>query len=110
MDCVEYLTHENPKEEAKGKYLYPDSAVRANFDFHAELTVRAERKAKYGCAADRMMPVKEMEIHVLQDGWSVRQSVLSPPLVYVDVRAKLFKLCLVITLPTSRQQAYWMVN
>lgn len=79
MDCVEYLTHENPKEEAKGKYLYPDSAVRANFDFHAELTVRAERKAKYGCAADRMMPVKEMEIHVLQDGWSVRQSVLSPP-------------------------------
>lgn len=94
MDCVEYLTHENPKEKAKGKYLYPDSAVRANFDFHAEMTIRAERKAKYGSAADRMMPVKEMEIHVLQDGWPVRQSRAIAPLVYVDVRDKLFKLCL----------------
>ena len=109
MDCVEYLTRENPKEEAKGKYLYPDSAVRANFDFHAELTVRAERKAKYGSAADRMMPVKEMEIHVLQDGWSVRQSRAIAPW-YMWTCETSFSRFVLITLPTSLQQAYWMVN
>lgn len=92
MDCVEYLTHESEREQAKGKHLYPDSSVRANFDFRAELTVRAERRAKYGSAADRMTPAKEMEMHVLQDGWSVRECRAIDPLVYVDARDKLFKL------------------
>lgn len=32
-DCCEYLTHENPKEQEKGKYLYNDSEIRANFNF-----------------------------------------------------------------------------
>ena len=32
-DCCEYLTHENPKEQEKGKHLYNDSEIRANFNF-----------------------------------------------------------------------------
>lgn len=32
-DCCEYLTHENAKEQEKGKHLYDDSEIRANFNF-----------------------------------------------------------------------------
>lgn len=54
LDCVEYLTHENPKEcgpvEAggNGKHRYADEEVFANFDFRAELDKRLVNKAKYG--------------------------------------------------------------
>ncbi len=92
MDCVEYLTHESEKEQAKGKYLYPDDAIHANFDFRAELTVRAARRERYGSAADRMTPAKELQMHVLEDGWSVKRCSEEDPLTYVDVRDKLFKL------------------
>lgn len=48
LDCVEYLTHEDDKQQDYGKVLYPDERVTANFDFRTELKKRAERKAKYG--------------------------------------------------------------
>ncbi len=67
LDCVEYLTHESEKEQAKGKHLYSDDEVHANFDFRAELIVRNERRAKYGPAADGLTPAKEMKLRVLKE-------------------------------------------
>lgn len=37
LDFVEYLTHEHPNQQAKGKHLYPDEEVHANFDWRPEL-------------------------------------------------------------------------
>lgn len=33
LDLVEYLTHENSNQQSKGKHLYEDDAVQANFDW-----------------------------------------------------------------------------
>lgn len=92
LDCVEYLTHESEKEQAKGKHLYSDDEVHANFDFRAELIVRNERRAKYGPAADRLTPAKEMKLRVLKEGWSVRRCRDEDPLTYIEVRDQLPKL------------------
>jgi hypothetical protein len=32
-DCCEYLTHETPSEQEKGKYRYSDEEVKSNFNF-----------------------------------------------------------------------------
>lgn len=37
LDLVEYLTHENPNQQAKGKHLYADEEVHANFEWREEL-------------------------------------------------------------------------
>lgn len=47
MDCCEYLTHENEKQQALGKFLYPDDEVKSNFDFRIMLTMFKSRQAKY---------------------------------------------------------------
>ena len=57
LDKVAYLTHESEKEQAKGKALYDDDEVIANFDWRKELIEREENKLKYGgdlCPKDRM--------------------------------------------------------
>lgn len=48
LDCVEYLTHEDDKQQDEGKYLYPDEEVKANFNFRKELIERKEKLLKYG--------------------------------------------------------------
>ena len=48
LDCVQYLTHEDEKQQKKGKHLYLDEEVKASFDFRQELTTRAEKKIRYG--------------------------------------------------------------
>lgn len=48
LDCVEYLTHEEAKQQELGKTLYSDNEIISNFDFREELTKRAERRLRYG--------------------------------------------------------------
>lgn len=48
LDCVEYLTHEDEKQQALGKHLYGDDEMHANFDFRKELQERADKMLKYG--------------------------------------------------------------
>lgn len=40
---LRYLTHEAPSEQAKGKYRYDDSEVRANFDWRAVIDAHFSR-------------------------------------------------------------------
>lgn len=51
-DCCEYLTHENPKEQEKGKHLYNDSEIRTNFNFreliNKTVTVRMNSELRGG--------------------------------------------------------------
>ena len=50
LDCVQYLTHEDQKQQDLGKYRYPDEEVKAspNFDFRKKLDERLRNIEKYG--------------------------------------------------------------
>lgn len=89
IDKVEYLTHEHESQQSLGKYLYPDSEVRANFDFRAAINNRTALRLKYGKQADSMKPDMVMMMHVLQDGWSLAECENDDPITYARVRAKL---------------------
>lgn len=43
-DCCEYLTHENERQQEKGKYLYSDEEIKANFDFRALINETIEKR------------------------------------------------------------------
>ena len=81
LDCVQYLTHEQEKQQQLGKRLYEDNAVQSNFDFRAELDKRAENRAKYG----RDLSLKErLRTEVLLHGLTLRQLVIKYPEAYVE--------------------------
>ena len=81
LDCVEYLTHEDDKQQALGKRLYDDEEVQSNFDFRDELNKRAERKAKYG----RDLSEKDMiRNEVLFNGLTLREVAEKWPLIYQE--------------------------
>ena len=89
IDCCEYLTHENEKQQALGKFLYPDSDIKANFDFRTEINNRNANRLKYGKNADKMTDGDILQLHVMQDGWSMRKCRQEDPLAYIKVRNKL---------------------
>lgn len=47
LDCVEYLTHESPKEQQQKKTLYSDDKVVANFDWREALDARKDTGEDY---------------------------------------------------------------
>lgn len=47
LDCVEYLTHESPKEQQQGKTLYNDDEVVANFNWREALDARKDTGEDY---------------------------------------------------------------
>lgn len=79
LNCVQYLTHEQEKQQMLGKRLYADEKVKANFEFRAELDKRAENKAKYG----RDLNLKErLRTEVLLHGMTLRQVIDKYPYEY----------------------------
>lgn len=89
LDCVEYLTHENPNQQALGKHLYKDEEVKANFNFRDELSKRQERKLKYG---KDLNDKDTMRLDVLMNGKTLIQCQAENPLLYSDDMDKLKKL------------------
>ncbi len=88
MDCVEYLTHENPKQIAAGKHRYEDSEIHANFEFRAELDRRALSRAKYGQEVDRKT---ELRLKVLDGELTLRDVKRNYRLNYIQDRDTLMK-------------------
>lgn len=81
LDCVQYLTHEQEKQQMLGKRLYEDEEVRANFEFRIELDKRAENRAKYG----KDLSLKErLRTEVMLHGLTLRQLVMKYPEAYVE--------------------------
>ncbi len=79
LDCVQYLTHEQEKQQLLGKRLYADSEVKSNFEFRAELDKRAENRAKY----NRDLNLKErIRMEVLLNGMTLRQVIDKYPYEY----------------------------
>lgn len=80
LDCVQYLTHEDEKQQGLGKRLYEDEEVTANFDFRMRLDKRTENRLKYGTDLD---PKDQMRHNVLYGGWSMLECEKADPLTYM---------------------------
>lgn len=88
LDGVEYLVHESPNAVAQGKTHYDDDEVYATegFDFRKEITDLQAHRAKFGKRAGEMSPADTMRMHVMQDGWTMRQCRDDDPLTYAKIR------------------------
>ena len=89
LDCVEYLTHEDTKQEKLGKRRYEDDRVSASFDFRAALTERENKKLKYGRDVDAKT---QMQYDVLYNGMTLKQAREQDKFIYMDNLEKLKKL------------------
>lgn len=81
LDAVQYLTHEDEKQQALGKFLYSDSAITTSFgfDFRADLTERAMTVAKHG---RDLGPKERMRDDVLRHGKTLLQCLEDDPVMY----------------------------
>lgn len=89
LDKCEYITHENEKQQALGKYLYPDDKVQCNFDFRKRVDEHVAMRLKYGKRAGTISDGDMMQLNVMQNGWSMRRCRNEDPLTYIKVRNKL---------------------
>jgi len=89
LDCVQYLTHEQAKQQEQGKVLYSDEDVISNFDFRKILNERAERILKYGKDLDAR---QTMRYDVLYCGKTLKQCINEDKLQYMEDLEKLKKL------------------
>ncbi len=93
LDCVKYLTHEDEKQQEKGKFLYPDECVNANFDFRAELNRKLENELKK-LASAKKRPADKLKgwiYDVLMEGRSLYSCMEEDPALYGLNIAKLQK-------------------
>lgn len=89
LDCVEYLTHEDDKQQKAGKHLYSDEEIHSNFNFRCEIGSRAEIIARYG----RDLSLRERwRYDVLYHGKTLSQCETEDPVLFVDEIDKLTKL------------------
>lgn len=89
LDCVEYLTHEEEKQQKLNKHLYADEEVHSNFDFRKALDSRAKLVETYG----RELSLKEQwRYDVLYNGKPLSQCEAEDPLLFLDEMDRLTKL------------------
>lgn len=91
LDAVEYLPHESPRAVEQHKTHYEDDEIHASpgFDFRRELTDLQAHRAKFGKRAGEMTPADTMRMHVLQDGWTMKQCREDDPLTFAKIRGTL---------------------
>lgn len=79
LDCVEYMTHEDLKQQELGKHRYQDEEIKASFNFRAEMIEREEEKRKYGRnISDR----ERLQLDVLYNGLTLKQAREKDPYNY----------------------------
>lgn len=88
LDCVEYLTHSSEKEQEKGKTLYDDDCVIANFDWREALAEYKSKLEKYGKHGEK----DYYRNQVLYHGMTLRQVVKDNPEAYQNDFDKLNKM------------------
>jgi len=88
LDCVQYLTHESAKEQAKGKAVYDDDEVIANFDFRNELNNREKDRQTYG---QDLNSKDKMRYDVLYLGKTLKQCKADDKILYMNDADKLKK-------------------
>lgn len=93
-DCMDYATHETAKAIDQGKTIYDHSEVHhsENYDYERAMATLHANLLRYGSAARNMTPAQVMQMHVLQDGWTLRQCRADDPLTYAKVVTTLNRL------------------
>ena len=81
LDCIEYLTHESEKQQALGKYRYPDEEIVANFDWRERLLERDENRLKYGVDLTKH---EQIRYDIIYNGLSLKDAQKRDPLYYMD--------------------------
>lgn len=89
LDCVQYLTHEDMKQQEKGKYRYEDSEVIANFDWREELNERAISRATYG---EDLTLKERLRMKVLNGEMTLKEVKKNYRINYISDREMLQKL------------------
>lgn len=84
LDCVNYLTHEDEKQQEQGKALYDNNCVQANFDWQGELDKRDELRLKFGKKGDNLTDKQKMGQRIMIDGLTLRQAKKEDPLLFAD--------------------------
>lgn len=84
LDCIEYLTHEDEKQQALGKYHYPDDEIHANFDWRKALT----NKVNYGSDVS----IKTiLRYEIMYNGMTLAEARKEYPVEYMNDLAYLKK-------------------
>ena len=87
LDCAEYSVHESPRAVEQHKTHYDDDEVHySGIDFRKEINDLQAHRAKFGKRASEMSPADTMRMHVLVDGWTLRQCRMDDPLTYAKIR------------------------
>lgn len=81
LDCVQYLSHEDEKQQEQGKHLYSDEEIRANFDFRKELKEREAKRLKYGKDLDKG---EQIFYDVCFNGKTIREVIDEDELFYIE--------------------------
>jgi hypothetical protein len=81
LDCIQYLTHEDEKQQKLGKHHYDDEEVKANFDFRKELNERAEKQLKYG---KDLTQKQQILYDVMYTGKTIREVIAQDEVFYVE--------------------------
>lgn len=73
LDLVEYLTHENPKQQQAGKHLYDDSEVHASkgWDWRSDLEEHKIARQEKGLGKALQRRRKEAALKVAGGEWSL---------------------------------------
>lgn len=83
ISYVRYLTHEDPNQQASGKFRYPDTSVVSNFDWRSEVDASFGKRRHVPSHLDDLtlaLMRGEMEL------WEVRET---EPLLYMKERSTL---------------------
>ena len=81
FDTVEYLTHENEKQQDIGKHRYSDEEVKANFEWRRILDQREENRLKY---EKDLTPQEQIRYDIIYNGLSLKEAQERDPLYYMD--------------------------
>ena len=90
LDCVQYLTHEKPKQQNLGKHLYPDEKIISNFDWRAEINERDELRKKYG--KTNVTQTDKLKLAIMDGELNIDQIREQYPLEYANNIDKFTKL------------------
>lgn len=73
LDLVEYLTHENSKQQAAGKHLYDDSEVHASkgWDWRSDLEEHKEKRLEKGLSMSLKRRKKEAALNITLGKWDL---------------------------------------
>lgn len=81
LDLVEYLTHENSKQQQAGKHLYDDSEVHASkgWNWRSDLEEHKEKRLEKGLSKSLKRRKKEAALNITLGKWDLEDVYSNDP-------------------------------